>query len=363
MRSHILRPLSRKQAVVIVNPVRVDTARLRAAVSLEERQHGWRAHRWFETTPGDPGQQAARSALRHDPAVVIVAGGDGTIRAVAEVMLARGIPLAIVPAGTGNLLARDLGLLTGLEAAVRTAFTGPDRTIDVGVAELEREDGTTATHTFLVMTGIGLDASMAVGTNSTLKRRIGWLAYADPISRSVLGNKRFVMHYRVDDAPERSIRAHTVIVGNCGTLTAGLLLLPDAEVDDGLLDVVLLRPEGFWQWVRVGSRLAIGGALKRSHGGRVMLRAAPRLRALEYMQGQRLAARFDSPQHIELDGDGFGAIMAARIELRPRALLVRVREQSSAGRRRSTRPGHVPLLCGGPKLLGHGGGHTSGYGN
>ncbi|GAB3168402.1 hypothetical protein GCM10027059_31010 [Myceligenerans halotolerans] len=320
-----------------MNPVRIDTERLRAAVALEEVRHGWRPHLWFETTVDDPGQQVARDALRHDPAVVIVAGGDGTIRAVAEVALASGIPLAIVPAGTGNLLARDLGLLAGPEASVRTAFAGSDRTIDVGVAELEREDGSATTHVFLVMTGIGLDASMATGTNSTLKRMIGWLAYADPISRSVLGNKRFSMHYRVDGAPERSIRAHTVIVGNCGTLTAGLLLLPDAEVDDGLLDVVVLRPQGFWQWLRVGSRLTIGGILKRSRGGRVVLRAAPRLRAMEYVQGERLAARFDAPQHIELDGDSFGAITAARIGIRPGALLVRVREQPSA--RRSADPG------------------------
>jgi diacylglycerol kinase (ATP) len=322
--SHATRSSTTKQAVVIVNPVGVDTVRLRSVVALEEQQHGWRPHLWFETTIEDPGQLAARTALQHDPAVVIVAGGDGTIRAVAEEVVSSGIPLAVVPGGTGNLLARDLGLLDGFEASVRTAFTGSDRAIDVGVAELEREHGPATAHVFLVMTGIGLDASMASGTNSILKRRIGWLAYADPISRSVLGNERFLMHYRVDGATERSVSAHTVIVGNCGTLTAGILLLPDAEVDDGLLDVVLLRPRGFWQWVRVGSRLTIGGILHRTNSGRVVLQAAPRLRAMEYVQARRLAARFDTPQNIELDGDSFGPITAARIGLRPRALRVRI---------------------------------------
>ncbi|WP_454853964.1 diacylglycerol/lipid kinase family protein [Promicromonospora soli] len=319
-----------KSAAIIVNPSRVDMTRLRAAVTREEHQLGWQPHLWLETTAEDPGQQAARSALQHDPALVIVAGGDGTVRSVAEEVFPSGIPLAIVPAGTGNLLARDLGLMAKLEASVHTAFTGSDRPIDVGVAELEREHGGVETHSFLVMTGIGLDASMAADTNSALKRRIGWLAYADPISRSVLGNKRFAMHYRVDGAPVRSVQAHTVIVGNCGTLTAGLLLLPDAEVDDGFLDVVLLRPKGFWQWVRVGTRLSIGGVLKRSHPGRVVLQAAPGLRAMGYVQGQRLAARFDSPQHIELDGDSFGTIISARIGLRPHALLVRVPAQLPA---------------------------------
>jgi len=319
-----------KQAVVILNPVNADVALLRSAVALAEEQNGWQPCVWLETTADDPGQLAARTALRHEPAVVIVAGGDGTIRAVAEEVLSSGIPLAIVPTGTGNLLARNLGLMAGLEASVHTAFIGSNRAIDVGFAELEREDTSTTTHAFLVMTGIGLDASMASDTNSTLKRRIGWLAYTGPIGRSVLGNKRFSMHYRVDDARERSIRAHTVIVGNCGTLTAGVLLLPDAAVDDGLLDVILLRPKGFWQWLRVGSRLTTGGLLHRTRRGRMILQAAPRLRALEYVQAQRLAARFDSPQSIQLDGDSFGPITAARLTLHTQALTVRVPQPASS---------------------------------
>ena len=174
------------------------------------------------------------------------------------------------------------------------------------------------------MTGIGLDASMATDTNTRLKKRIGWLAYTDPIGRSVLGNKQFPMHYRVDDGPEHTVQAHTVIVGNCGTLTAGLLLLPDAAVDDGLLDVVLFRPKGFWQWLRVGVRLTAGRFLHRTLAGRVILLTGPRLRALQYVQARRLTARFDSPQQIQLDGDGFGPITAVHLTIRPQALRIRV---------------------------------------
>lgn len=337
--SHRARSSSRNQAAVIVNPVRVDVARLRAALAAEERRQGWQPHLWFETTPEDAGQEAVRTALGHEPALVIVVGGDGTVRAAAEELLPSGIPLAVVPGGTGNLLARELGLRVGLEAAVHVALSGADRTIDVGVAELVHDHGPVSTHLFLVMAGIGLDASMATGTNAALKQRIGWLAYADPISRSVVSNKRFPMSYRVDRARERSVRAHTVIVGNCGTLTAGILLLPDAEVDDGLLDVVLLRPKGFWQWVRVGWRLMIGGILNRSRAGRVVLQSAPRLRAMEYVQGQSLAARFEMPQHIELDGDSFGEVTAATIRIRPRALTVRVPRAPVVAR---TGPGHSP---------------------
>lgn len=312
------------RAVVIVNPVKTDTTRLRSVVAAEEKRAGWSPSVWFETTVDDPGHLVARAALEHAPTVAIVTGGDGTIRAVAEELWSSEVPLAIVPAGTGNLLARTLGLMTDVHTSVRTAFTGAARAIDVGFAELEFEDRPVSKHAFLVMTGVGLDARMAADTNMALKKRVGWLAYTDPIGRSVLGNEQFSMRYRIDGARERSVRAHTVIVGNCGTLTAGIVLLPDAKVDDGLLDVVLLRPKGFWQWLRVGTRLGLGGILNRTRGGRVILRAAPGLRAMQYAQAQELTAWFDEPQRIQLDGDSFGMVTAATITVRHHGLRIRV---------------------------------------
>jgi len=114
-----------------------------------------------------------------------------------------------------------------------------------------------------------------------------------------------------------------VIVGNCGTLTAGMVLLPAARPDDGRLDVVLLRPKGFWQWLRVGIRLGIGGLLHRSRAGRVVLRATPDLRMLQYTQAHTFSARFDRSRHIEIDGDDFGEVTGVTISLRPQGLRVR----------------------------------------
>jgi len=310
--------------VIIVNPVNTDVARLRTAVAGEEERSGWLPSVWFETTEHDAGQAVAGTALTHDPSLVIVAGGDGTIRAVVEGIRSQAIPVAVVPRGTGNLLARNLGLMASIEQAVHTAFAGQERPIDVGHVELTGDDGRTTTHLFLAMTGIGLDAQMATDTHPGLKKRIGWLAYAQPISRSVVKNAQFEMRYRIDGQRERSVRAHTVIVGNCGTLTAGLVLLPDAEPDDGLLDVVVLRPKGFWQWVRVGSRLGIGAILHRSRRGRVILAAAPGLRALQYVQARALTARFEQPQTIEIDGDSFGDVVGVTVTLAPQPVSVRV---------------------------------------
>lgn len=311
-------------AAVVVNPVKADAARLRAAVSAEERNLGWEPSRWFETTPEDAGHGAALSALESGPSVVIVAGGDGTTGAVAEVLQGSGVPLALVPAGTGNLLARNLGLpVTDLESSVSTAFTGSDRRIDVGVAELERADHTTQSSIFLVMAGIGLDARMASNTSAALKKRIGWLAYTDPIGRSVLANKNYSMHYSIDGARTRSAHAHTVIVGNCGTLTANILLLPDAVIDDGLLDVVVLRPTSVGGWAGIGSRLALGGILHRSRAGRLVLAGLPDLRALGYVQARHLTVSFNIPQELELDGDSVGPVTAVTVSTRHKALTIR----------------------------------------
>ncbi len=315
-------PREKRRAVLIVNPLKVDVARLRSAVADEEQAGRWCPSVWLETSADDPGRDVARAALEHAPTVVIVVGGDGTVRAVTEVLHSSGTPVAVVPTGTGNLLARNLSLMGSIEASVHAAFTGSAHAIDVGVARLTHPDGRVGTHMFLVMTGVGLDARMANDTNSNLKKRIGWLAYTEPISRSVLGNEQFKMRYRVGDAAERTVLAHTVIVGNCGTLPAGILLLPDAEPDDGLLDVILLRPKGFWQWLRVAARLGIGGMLHRTEGGRVVLRAAPDLRAMQYVRDRTFTAWFDEAQHIQLDGDSFGLVSAVSISLLPGALLV-----------------------------------------
>jgi len=314
------------RAAVVYNPVKVSLQQLRDVVEDEELRRGWLPSLWFATTTDDAGQGRAHDAVSASPDLIIVAGGDGTVRVVAEVVHGTGIPLAIVPSGTGNLLARNLHLPLGdITAAVRVAFGAHARAIDVAIVTLERVDGSSSTHAFVVMAGIGIDATMAINTSSALKRRIGWLAYVDPIVRSIFSRTQHALNVSLDGAPWRSIDAHTVIVGNTGTLTAGIVLLPEAVPDDGLLDVVVLRPKGPGGWARIASRLAIGGVLSRSPGGRKVLRAAPTFRALRYAQSRELAVRFAEPQQMELDGDGVGAVIAATITVRPGALPVRVR--------------------------------------
>lgn len=316
---------TRPVAAIVCNPVNIDLGALRAAIDGAAERHGYGPSLWFQTTVEDPGQGAAALALAANPDILVVIGGDGTIRAAAEAVHGRALPVAVIPSGTGNLLARNLGLpVNDLAQSVETAFTGVDKAIDVGQAEFTREHGTVDRHTFLVMAGIGLDASMAANTSHRLKRRFGWLAYSDPIAKSVVANKRITMHYRLDGGDTQTIHAHTVIVGNCGTLTANILLLPAAKVDDGLLDVVVLNPKGFGGWAWIGARLVFGRILHRTKGGLLALQLAPAFRALRYAQARVLKAGFDTPQGVQLDGDDFGAVLGVSITVQPGALAVRL---------------------------------------
>lgn len=257
--------------------------------------------------------------------MVVIAGGDGTVRAVIEAMQGRGTPLGVIPAGTGNLLARNLGLELGdLGAAVRTAFRGATRDLDVATADLIDVDGDRTRRAFVVMAGIGLDAEMAETTSALAKRRLGWFAYVTPIARSIIANRQFHLRYRIDGGSTRSARAHTIIVGNCGTLAGNMLLLPTARVDDGLLDVVMMRPKRRFGWAGIWVRLILQGLARHSRHTERMMRSAVDLRSLAYAQGTRFDVRFDTPHDVELDGDGFGPIIAAQISIAPAALKIRV---------------------------------------
>lgn len=308
---------------IVFNPVTVPLDRVRRAVAEQERHHGWDRSKWYKTSSEDSGRGAAEAALEERPAAIIVAGGDGTVRAVAEVVQSSGTPMALLPFGTGNLLARNLGMrLNDIGGSIEAAFSGRTRPIDVALAELEDEEGSRSKQIFLVMAGIGLDAEMAQNTSAQAKRRLGWFAYVGPIARSVVANRLFHLRYRVDGGRATSARAHTVIVGNCGTLAGNMILLPAAVVDDGLLDVVMLNPKGPFGWAQIGTRLTTQGIAHRSRLGRTLLEFAPELQSLVYAQGRRFDVRFDVPHDVELDGDSFGRIVGARISVQPGALRI-----------------------------------------
>lgn len=315
-----------RRAAVIYNPIKVDLRKLHREIGKAQKAAGWAESLWLPTTVEDIGGGQARQAIDERVDVVLAAGGDGTVRAVAESLRGSGVALALLPAGTGNVLARNLDIaVTQLATSVHTAFTGIDRAIDVGVIELEREDRSRETHAFVVLAGLGLDAKMIANTRPELKRRVGWLAYVDAIARSLRDSDKIRMRYRVDDGEERTMNVHTILVGNVGLLPGNVLLLPDAEPDDGLFDIVTLRPEGFAGWVEIWLKIVWeNGVLRRSTVGRKLAGLAREVRTLRYLRGRRISVRLDRPEDFELDGDDFGLVIAFDAHVDPAALVVRV---------------------------------------
>ncbi|WP_233557767.1 diacylglycerol/lipid kinase family protein [Tessaracoccus antarcticus] len=280
---------------------------------------------WFATSPEDPGQEAARSAIDNGADLIITAGGDGTVRAVAEAVRGTGTRMALLPSGTGNLLARNLKLtLNDITHSVEVAFSGVDREIDLGVIDIERPDGTTSTHVFVVMAGMGLDAKMIENTDDDLKAKAGWIAYVKAIVLSLRDPNKLHVRLQLDGGTEKRATVHTLILGNCGSLPGNILLLPDAKVDDGLFDLMLMRPSGLMGWISVWFKVAWINRILRGSAADASIGKLSSDRSLRYETGTRLAAHLSRPEKIELDGDGFGEATAFNAWMEPGALTVRV---------------------------------------
>ncbi|MGH1525541.1 diacylglycerol/lipid kinase family protein [Leifsonia sp. L25] len=314
------------RAAIVVNPVKTDPERLREALAAAERRHGWEDTLWLETTAEDPGTGQTRQAMEEGVDVVIAAGGDGTVRTVAEELRGTDTPLALLPSGTGNLLARNLSLtLDDVEHALDTAFDGTERAIDVGIAELRDGRDGTERRAFLVMAGLGMDAQMIAATDEDLKAKAGWLAYVHAIGKVLRDKNELRLRYQLDGGRAHTMHAHTVMIGNCGSLQADILLLPDAAMDDGILDIVVLRPEDVLGWLRIAVKIFWeNGVLRRTTVGRRFLRDDHEVHAMNYLKGKEIVLTSNRPEQVELDGDLFGEVSSMRVRIDPGALRVRV---------------------------------------
>ena len=314
-----------RQAAVVYNPIKVDLENLKELVNAAATEAGWGTSMWFATTEEEAGQRATASALRRGADVVLAAGGDGTVRAVAEGLRGSDVPIALLPSGTGNLLARNLDLdVTDLEGAIRSAFTDGERRVDLGLVEVTRESGEKETHAFLVMAGLGLDAKMMANTNPQLKKAVGWLAYVDAGVRSVAELKPMRLNYTVDKKDSKTASVHTILIGNCGKLPGGLMVMPDATPDDGILDIVAMRPQGRFGWLRVWNKVAWeNGVLRKSAVGRKIIDLSKDVKDVMSFRGRELTLEVTPAQEFELDGDEYGEVVAMKAWVEERSLRVK----------------------------------------
>ena len=296
-----------KQLAVILNPIKIEDAEaFRRMVEAAAADAGWGTPSWYATTVEDPGRSMAEQAAISGAELVIVCGGDGTVRTVCAELAGTGVSVGVVPAGTGNLLARNLGVPLFLQAAVDVALNGQDRAIDLVKVS---GDGIPEDEHYMVMAGMGFDAAVMEGANEQIKAKVGWLAYVV----SGLRNLMFPavrLDVSVDGGEWTKHRARTVLIGNVGYLQAGMPLLPDAAIDDGVLDVVLLHPSRFLSWIPLAVRVLRKG--KRTDD------------LLNRMTGKTVSVRAGADTPRQLDGDSIGPGRELHCECVHGKLLVRV---------------------------------------
>lgn len=274
--------------------------------------------RFFTTTEDDPGRAMAREAVEAGCELVFAAGGDGTVRAVAAVLADTDVALGILPQGTGNLLARNLGVpLNGPAAAVAHALGADPRRIDVGTIEVTDGDDT-GEHVFVVMAGLGLDARMLEETDDDLKAKAGWLAYVKALGAAAAGTELVQASLSLDGEPVDRARIHTLMIGNCGTIQGGITLLPDAAPDDGLLDLLLVSADGVADWFETVRTVVWDNGLRRLLGGETTSTDVVR-----HASARRVSVELDAAQPFQIDGEEHGAVRAFTVGIRPGALRVR----------------------------------------
>jgi len=292
------------RAVLVVNAAKADAAQieaLRRETVAAFAAVGWPEPELLLTTRQNPGGRQARAALSDGARLVVACGGDGTVNAVAEALAETGIPLGIIPLGTGNLLAANLEIPTTVGGALEVLTTGVDRPIDLG-----RSGG----RVFAAIAGFGLDATMVADAPAWLKKRVGWPAYLVSIARH-LGDRGIRVNLELDGRRVRRAGVRTLLIGNVGRVHGGLDLLPQAEPDDGLLDVVVLAPRGrVFGWLTVLTRL--------------LTRSDRHTDTVSRYRARHIVARTRRPVDRELDGEPLVRASILEAKVSPSALLVRV---------------------------------------
>jgi diacylglycerol kinase (ATP) len=274
--------------------------------ALAER--GVDAPLWFEIDKSRKATKRAARAAAEGAEVVFAWGGDGTVQRCADVLAGSSATLAILPAGTANLLAHNLGVPVDLAECVEIGLHGDRRAIDVGVVNGER---------FVVMAGTGFDALMIRDADSGLKDRVGRLAYIWTGARH-LDLPRTKVRIHVDGERWFKGPASCVLFGNVSSVLGGVTAFDDARPDDGLLDVAVVTAEGKWEWARTLARTAFGHADKSPFVETVRAKKA-------------VDVRLERKLPYELDGGDRPPTKRLEVRLEPGALSVAVPTRQPGG--------------------------------
>jgi diacylglycerol kinase (ATP) len=262
--------------------------------------HGVSDPLWFEVPKSKFAPRRVREALDAGADVVFAWGGDGMVQRCVDAIAHSSADLAIIPAGTANLFASNLGIPKDIAAAVSIGLHGVRRPLDLGRINGEH---------FAVMAGAGFDAQMIRDADGALKTRLGRAAYIFTGAKNI-SIQRVRTRVRIDGDMWFDGKASCVLVGNVGKVMGDIAAFPDARPDDGLLDIGVVTAKGFWQWSRTLARTATGTAASSPF--------------VETARGRKFDVKFARPVPYELDGGDRKNTNRLRIKVRADAVTVRV---------------------------------------
>lgn len=251
---------------------------------------------WYEVKKSRKAPKAVRRAVKDGATLLFAWGGDGMVQRCVDELAGTDIALAILPAGTGNLLATSFSIPKDIGKAVEIGLRGARRKIDVGVMNGER---------FAAMAGTGFDAIMIRDTSAAAKETFGRLAYFES-SVKALRARRVRMKIFVDGKVWFKGKASCALTGNIGTVTGGLKVFPEAVPDDGILEVGVVTAMHVWQWAEIFSRVALGH-----------LSGSPLVRMT---RGTKIVVELERKRPYELDGGARSKSRRLEVEVEPRAL-------------------------------------------
>jgi YegS/Rv2252/BmrU family lipid kinase len=237
------------RAIIIANPASRKGKRLAAKAQAMMQERSVACDLVFTERPGHAAQLALHHAAHFD--AVFALGGDGTVMEVAGALAGTGTPIGVLAGGTGNLLARALGIPLSVRHAVPALLDGSVVSVDLGRFDSGRR--------FAIAAGVGIDASMVAETPGWLKRRLGVAAYAmigtRAALRAVLRRRYFRARVTIDGVVHER-EAAAVMIANFGAVLGNRITLgPEIRMDDGLLDACVFSPRTLPDALRVMWRL------------------------------------------------------------------------------------------------------------
>jgi diacylglycerol kinase (ATP) len=258
---------------------------------------------WYEVPKSAKAPKCVRKAVKLGADLVFVWGGDGMVQRCIDAVADSSVTIAILPAGTANLLATNLDIPKDLAQAVAIGLHGSRRSLDVGVLNGER---------FAVMAGAGFDARIMGGVDSAAKEHFGRLAYFGSSARAMRSGRR-QMKIKVDGEVWFDGKASCVLFGNVGTVTGGLRIFPDAQPDDGLLEIGVVTAHRLLDWLRVLTRIVSHDPAKSP--------------TISMTHGRKFSVRLDRSLPFELDGGARTKTRKLRVRVQPAAVCVCVPQQ------------------------------------